>query len=347
MLSLKITDFALADMVASLGSVPPEQGGAMLGVPGADVVTSFIHDKPAVVSQVRYHNSDWLIDEVARRERSGPERFKGVVHSHPHAMPAPSGQDCREFGESLRLNPELARYLAGIVTLSPEVSPGEHQLLLGGALFSFFGASWTGQKLRLMCLRPVVIPIDQSLSRAGFDPLAHRPVPVVADDSLVLGSRLQMPGIGAVTLLFGTDFPLVPPILLVGEPPRTVALAWDLALGEQHRLTAALAGLARHNREGPAPRGNRPRRRALPSSGWPVTPAIKDDLVSQASDAADERLAGRTVRGRIRSRSRFALTRLFQRLCKVIVARRSGGMLTPCSPGPGGCCPRNCARSAS
>ena len=164
-------------------------------------------------------------------------------------------------------------------------------------MFSFFGASWTGQELQLIGLRPVVMPIDQSLSRAGFDPLVHRPVPVAADGSLVLGSRLQTAGIGEGTLLFGTDFPLVPPILLVGEPPRAVPLTWDLALSEQDRLAAALAGLARPSREGPVPRGRRPGRRAPSGSGWPVALAAKDGLVSGRRDVTDGRLAGRAARG--------------------------------------------------
>ncbi|MDG4816531.1 ThiF family adenylyltransferase [Micromonospora sp. WMMD956] len=257
MLAVTITDYALTDIVATLGAVRPEQGGALLGLPGSDLVTSFVHDTPAVVTTVRYHNSDWLLDEVTRREQQGPERFKGIVHSHPAGVPQPSSQDCSEFGESLRLNPELGRYLAGIVTLTPEVDPDEHQLTLGPALCSFFGASWAGPRLSVRRMRPVVVPIQQSLAHAGLDPAAHRPVPIVVDGAVALGSRLTPAGLPPATLLFPAGFPLAAPLLLPdGGPARP--LTWDLSLPAIDRLAAALR---------PAPR---PTARPAPPQQQPV-----------------------------------------------------------------------------
>lgn len=283
MLTIRVTDSALAAIASSLGTVPPEQGGAMLGAAGADVVTSFIHDAPAVVSRARYHNSDWLLETIAERERARPERFKGIVHSHPGGMPGPSSQDCHEFGESLRRNPELGRYLAAIVTLTPDLDPAEHQLVLGDALFSFFGASWIGEELRLFRMRPAVMPIDQSLARAGFDPAAHQPVPALMDGSLVLGSRITLTATGEATLLFLPDFPLVPPTLVPDGRSQAIPLSWDLSLDAPDRLATALMRFST--------------RRSQPGPAAPAPGTVPSQVAAGVPPQADQPAAIRSARG--------------------------------------------------
>src|SRR5215471_2134058 len=141
MMPLRITDYVLQEIADCLGQVPPEQGGALLGVPGADVVTSFIHDADAAATDVRYQNSSWLIAEVERAEQATAARLKGIIHSHPAGLPSPSEQDLTEFGQTLQLNPHLARYLALIVTHDTAAPPGGHEIIWGPARVSCFGAS--------------------------------------------------------------------------------------------------------------------------------------------------------------------------------------------------------------
>ena len=62
---VRIADFVVDRIAERIGGVPPEQGGALLGLPGADYVTAFVHDADATATGVVYHNTDWLIREIA------------------------------------------------------------------------------------------------------------------------------------------------------------------------------------------------------------------------------------------------------------------------------------------
>src|SRR5919205_345540 len=104
MQQMRIVDHTLDAIADGLGRTAPEQGGALLGLPGADVVTSFVHDTRAAATDVQYRNSSWLIEQVNGVETATAARFKGIIHSHP-GLCAPSAQDRREFAHSLSLNP--------------------------------------------------------------------------------------------------------------------------------------------------------------------------------------------------------------------------------------------------
>jgi len=89
---VRVADYVLDAIAARIGAVAPEQGGALLGLPGLDYVTGFLHDAGAATTGTRYQNTDWLIAAIAEREAATAARFKGVVHSHPAGMPVPSGR---------------------------------------------------------------------------------------------------------------------------------------------------------------------------------------------------------------------------------------------------------------
>src|ERR1700759_4481648 len=90
---VRVADFVLDAIAARIGAVGPEQGGALVGLPGLDYVPGFIHDADAATTGTRYQNTDWLIAAIGAREAATAARFKGIVHSHPRGMPVPSGQD--------------------------------------------------------------------------------------------------------------------------------------------------------------------------------------------------------------------------------------------------------------
>lgn len=241
----------------------------MLGVAGVDLITSFVHDAGASTSRVEYRNTQWLVDEVARLEAGSPNRFKGIIHSHPSGMARPSGQDQREFAESLQLNPHLGRYLGPIVTQDVRRPPAEHELIYEQSRVSFYGAAFAGKQLLLMPMRPRVLPIGRSLARIGS--AGHAPALVEVDGVPLLGSTCDLPGLGSVLLFFGVDFPASPP-LLVAEGRQPVALPWSLDDPPDERLARAVAALSRledgqrpeHRTESrsmgirPAPDGKRP-----------------------------------------------------------------------------------------
>ncbi|MBB1258563.1 ThiF family adenylyltransferase [Streptomyces alkaliterrae] len=253
MLPVHVFDHVIDQVATALGQVGPEQGGALLGLRGRDVLTAFVHDAHAHVTRVEYSNTSWLLEEITRREGAGPERFKGIVHSHPRGMPYPSRQDHREYGRALEAVPELGRYIAPIVTHDADTPLEQHELLHGGARVSFYSASRTARGVRLEPLRPVVVPLAEALRRAGFAWSPESPRTQVVSGVAGVGVRLPAAAEDELTrhLFVTPDFPVVAPLLLEepghgGEPP-TRQLAWDHRVPALDRLGHALrnAGTSR------------------------------------------------------------------------------------------------------
>jgi len=111
-----IFDTVLEKIAATVGSLPVETGGALLGDYTSGVINDFIFDEDAETTSVSYIPSRRLVDRVNEAEYSNRLQFKGVLHSHPGDFDIPSGPDANSFFEGLRANPELSRYLAPIVT---------------------------------------------------------------------------------------------------------------------------------------------------------------------------------------------------------------------------------------
>jgi hypothetical protein len=246
---VRVADFVLDAIAARIGAVAPEQGGALLGLPGLDYVTEFIHDAGAATTGTRYQNTDWLIAAIGAREAATAARFKGIVHSHPRGMPVPSGQDRSEYAESLRLNPQLARYLAPIVTHDVDTPLAGHEVRLGLARISFYGAERTPEGFALTPVRPVVVPVTRILRRAGVRPDGD-PAAIEVEGATLLATEAQLPGVGAVTVLFGADFPATAPIVLPQHGDGPLPLVWDLAVPAIERMAGAVLTLRRdHARE--------------------------------------------------------------------------------------------------
>ncbi|GAA1960583.1 ThiF family adenylyltransferase [Catenulispora subtropica] len=247
---VRVADYVLDAITARIGAVAPEQGGALLGLPGLDYVTGFLHDAGAATTGTRYQNTDWLIAAVAEREAATAARFKGIVHSHPAGMPVPSGQDRSEYAESLRLNPHLARYLAPIVTHDVDTPLAGHELRLGPARISFYGAERTAEGVQVAPVRPVVVPIVRMLRRAGVQPEAD-PAAVEVEGAALLATHARIPGFGGVTILFGTDFPATAPTLLAEDGDGPLSLVWDLSLPPLERMAGAVPTLRTARRPRP------------------------------------------------------------------------------------------------
>lgn len=246
MLPVRIFDFVLDALHGTLGAVQPEQGGALLGLRGQDVVTSFIHDPTARVTRVEYQNSRWLLEEITRREQSGAQRFKGIVHSHPARTPRPSHQDRYEFATALEANPELGRYIAPIVTHDGGSALAPHELRTGPDVrISFFCGTFNGPQFTLERMRPIRIPLREAVERAGL-PFFEGSVQVLDD---VHGVSVPLPDdlFGPGRHLFATaHFPFTPPVLYGLDSRGEVGvrmLPWDLASAPADRLARALQSL--------------------------------------------------------------------------------------------------------
>ncbi|MEU9374183.1 ThiF family adenylyltransferase [Streptomyces sp. NPDC048255] len=288
MLPVHVFDYVIEQVGKDIGRTAPEQGGALLGLRGRDVVTAFVHDARARVTRVEYSNTSWLLDEIGRLEAAGSVRFKGIVHSHPLGMPHPSRQDHHEYGRTLESVPDLGRYIAPIVTHDTTTPRERHELYTETARVSFFGAMWTARGVQLQPMRPVVVPLAAAVRQAGVSWSHDQPLTCVVAG--VGGVRVPLPRgrSGALRYLFATpDFPVAAPLLLEeagadGPHPELLIreLAWDHRVPEGDRLREALREALRG--AGPAgPGGGMP---ALPGSRTappgpvqappaPVTPA--------------------------------------------------------------------------
>ncbi|MFB6616360.1 ThiF family adenylyltransferase [Streptomyces sp. NPDC056367] len=263
MLPVHVFDYVIDQVEKDIGRTRPEQGGALLGLRGRDVLTGFVHDAHAHVTRVEYSNTGWLLDEIGRQEAAGPIRFKGIVHSHPLGMPHPSRQDHREYGRTLDAVPDLGRYIAPIVTHDVTTPLDRHELAVENTRMSFFGATWTARGVQLQPLRPVVVPLAAALREAGIFWSDSHPLTCVVGG--VAGVRVPLPPgrSGARRYLFATpDFPVAPPLLLEeagadGRHPELLAgeLPWDHRVPERERLREALRNAAGFSAASAPPRG--------------------------------------------------------------------------------------------
>lgn len=297
---VRVADFVLDAIAARIGAVEPEQGGALLGLPGLDYLTEFIHDAGAATTGTRYQNTDRLIAAIGAREAASAARFKGIVHSHPRGMPVPSSQDQAEYTESLRLNPQLARYLAPIVTHDVDTPLAGHEVRLGQARISFFGAERASDGFVLAPVQPVVVPVTRMLRRAGVRPEGD-PAAIEVEGTTLLATHARMPGFGAVTLLLGADFPATAPIVLPENGDGPLALGWDLGVPAVERLAGAVLALRRgrgresghgREREGRDASHRDDAGAAAGAEGAARTVGVDGDEAGEVAGAASEHRAG-------------------------------------------------------
>lgn len=188
MREFRIADIVLEDVVATVGSRPAESGGALLGSRDDVSVTRFIFDPDAVTGQSVYHNSDKLLKVIRAAEESGPERFLGILHSHPRSVTRPSGQDLSEFRWFLEENPDADCYISPIVTFDVRSPLDPHELVLGGARFSFYVSRWTRDGVVTEPSRPVVLPVGSAARGAGA---ASRPVHMAFRDRPAFAADIE------------------------------------------------------------------------------------------------------------------------------------------------------------
>ena len=243
MLPIHVFDFVLDALTEQLAPRRPEQGGALLGLHGRDVVTAFVHDAAVPGTQVEYQPTEWLLAGVAQREQLGSERFKGVVHSHPPGMPVPSGQDQREYARTLASVTDLGRCLAPIVTHDPHSPLERHELRLGRqARISFFVAVPGAERAVVQRAEPVVVPVGLAVARTPvrFEPERVRTGALSGIGGVRFPFALEQEG---QELFVTPDFPVTPPLLLTpdadGGPPTARVLPWDLAVEPLLRLAHA------------------------------------------------------------------------------------------------------------
>jgi len=260
-----VCDWVLRDIGADLAALPPERGGALLGLPGRALVTHYEPDPAAASGARSWAPSRALATRVKQLEREDGLELKGLVHSHPCGLDRPSEQDALELGEGLRRNGHLAAYLAPIVCegASPPRSP--YELALGAGKIAFF-AGWRAGAgaARVAPLAVKVIPLWRDLTRLAAELGEGVPEVFASGRAAPAGPAglLSLDGLELVVLA-SELYPAVPPILLAtprGGPTEQLDLRWRLDAPEEERLTRAV-------REHVAPPG--PYRRVFGPPGGP------------------------------------------------------------------------------
>lgn len=264
MRELRILDSVIEDIHRTVGRLPPESGGALLGVPDENLVTGFLFDPEARTTGSVYQNSGALIERIAQTESSTPQRFVGIVHSHPHGIPHPSGQDQSEFAVALAANPRLPLYVSPIVTFDDPTRPAPHEVVVGGARMSFFATTRTTEGTRIEPVHPVVVPV--ALSLRAVAPVAAQIEVTRMHGATLLTSRVRAHDRTLVVLL-PTGFP-VAPALVLDENGAALPIRWPLDAPPHERLARALDDLndrERHRDPGHRGKGDRTRRPDRPS----------------------------------------------------------------------------------
>ncbi|GAB1345659.1 hypothetical protein MASR1M29_21700 [Cloacibacterium normanense] len=94
-LKFRITTNAYQQIVKTLGSKIPEQGGILIGKDG--VITDFVHDEFAETSSSTYSLNISYLNPIIKKFKEDNKELLGVIHSHPYACRKLSRQDQEYF----------------------------------------------------------------------------------------------------------------------------------------------------------------------------------------------------------------------------------------------------------
>ncbi|HUK65749.1 MAG TPA: ThiF family adenylyltransferase [Anaeromyxobacteraceae bacterium] len=238
-------DWVLGVLQTELGDRPPERGGALLGPPGRPLLTRFEPDAEALSSPASYAPSRALSERVKELERCEGLEFKGIAHSHPRSLCAPSRQDERELASGLLLNGHLPCYLAPIVTVPAQLALEGHELALGRGKISFFTAYRdAGAQARIVPTRVRLVPLERDLARLASELGGSRPEIFLSDAGTgpLLAGRLVLAGGLEILLLASELYPLIPPLVLATSDGHSeqVPLAFLAATPQEDRLLEAM-----------------------------------------------------------------------------------------------------------
>lgn len=245
---LTILDDVTDAVERNLLAFPPERGGALLGPSGLPVVTAFIYDEKAATTGTSYVPSEWLTEQVREHEQISGTELKGIIHIHPDWLDRLSGPDHQAVACGLDANPHLCIYLCPIGTRVPRSKAvRENDMWLeGGKLSWYVGRRKRPHGISISEVTARVLPIGSD-SRAvaeylGVDPVADMGV-VELEGRQFYGRQIVLSERMDLTLLFGLDYPMSPPIAFVGQSDgRTTQLhlLWPVERPPQERLLAAL-----------------------------------------------------------------------------------------------------------
>ncbi|NMR34964.1 hypothetical protein HIO71_12280 [Chryseobacterium aquaticum] len=90
-----ITTTAYQQIVKTLGSKNPEQGGILIGKDG--IITDFVHDEFAETSSSTYSLNISYLNPIIKKFKEDNKELLGIIHSHPYGCRKLSRQDQEYF----------------------------------------------------------------------------------------------------------------------------------------------------------------------------------------------------------------------------------------------------------
>lgn len=241
--AIVLVDTVLEALDAGLGVPHPERGGALMGPEGRELITHFVEDPTARVTQASYEASDDLMRRVAETEDGSILRWRGIAHSHPGRMADLSGPDLERLHESLVVNPWLPWVHAPIVVRRAPRDDVTTVRLQHGWLCWHTARLLRGGSLVVESRRAVVLPIGADLNGLA-DYFGGQLSHMVTDPGTGVagvGGRIDVPDEGEILVLVGDHYPLTAPLVLwTPLGGRTMALVLRWSVSWQNRLVTAV-----------------------------------------------------------------------------------------------------------
>lgn len=245
-----VFDSALERIARTIGARPAESGGALLGAYGDSVVTDFVFDEGGANTAASYVPSAELTTIVRREEDARNLQFKGVVHSHPGTFDQPSGPDEHSFESGLIANPELARYLAPIITLEPGRTAANKLNFRDEMWVSFHVATrHRSGKTRVAPCMPKIVWFARDVRRISTALGLAEPVITVTDanELYCVSAELQLPDSGSLVLAASRSYPEYAPLVLwlnqQSNETEQLHVRWQVMDEPEHRLAASLSDM--------------------------------------------------------------------------------------------------------
>lgn len=242
-----VFDTVIDEIMSTVGSLPPESGGALMGGYSTSTIVRFVYDPAAQVTGASFIPSRQLTEEVQAVENSHGLQFKGVLHSHPGSFDRPSGPDHSSFLDGLVANPELGRYLAPIVTFASGRDASNKIQVAASTWMSFYVALRDRASVAVHPCMPRIIwfardcrQIARSLGIAEPS-FSNSPL----GEQFAISASIQLDAKRSLVLAASGGYPEIAPLALLhdaaNEETRQLTLPWSISTDPDARLERSLA----------------------------------------------------------------------------------------------------------
>lgn len=242
------TERQVAEIVAELAQQLPERLLHLIGRMHADgslQITTMVVDDDAEASDVSVVASARAQDQINSVERKTGDSLLGIIHSHPRAVPEPSGQDAVAIADVLSINPVMQHALVGVVTdVHSLPADAEHVLRMEHGQLALHSMSRGGTNLT-PATPALVDPTIAFMAAAS----ARQPLSAVRALS---GRRIMVVGAGSLGSTVAEQLVRngVPEIILVDDDEveavnltRTVYTCEDIGIPKTEALARRLTAI--------------------------------------------------------------------------------------------------------